>query len=253
MREETQPSDGQFSECALPLRKLDPPTAGTAHLWYLDLARLGNPLDPAQTVERDRMTIIQRRTLRRFYLRLLLGAYLGRAGKDVQISRAVRGKPMLDPAVHPESLDFSMAASRGRCLIGVTSGASVGVDLEPRGRRAGRPLALAQRYFSSPEVTALEAVEPAELDAAFLRAWACKEAYVKAAGLGIANELRRFTVEVAPSRPVALLDLADDQADAWQLREVSPGPSMLGVVAVRSPALLLRCRHLVPPAVLAGA
>jgi 4'-phosphopantetheinyl transferase len=198
------------------------------------------------------LTAIHQRMLRRFYLRLLLGAYLGLPGKDLRVSRPARGKPVLDPAFHPESLDFSLAASDGCCLVGVTGGAPVGVDLEPEGRQAGRPLALARRYFSDEEVRALESLPEHAVDAAFLRAWACKEAWVKASGLGIANQLRRFTVEVAPDRPVALSRIEGDDADAWRMAELRPAPGFLGVVTARQPALELRCWRLQPPPGLAG-
>lgn len=251
--QETTPETAAFTDCALPLRDLTLPPPGAADLWFLDLARLGNPLDPAQPLRPGALRVTHQRTLRRFYLRLLLGAYLGLPGKDVHVSRPARGKPMLDPACHPESLDFSLAASEGCCLVGVTAGAPVGVDLEPQGRRTGRPLALARRYFSDQEVRALAALPEAALDAAFLRTWACKEAYVKAAGLGIANQLRRFTVEAAPGRDVALLQIDDDDAAAWRMAELRPAPAFLGVVTARQPALELRCWRLQPPPGLAHA
>ena len=97
-----------------------------------------------------------------------------------------------------------MAKSEDRLLIGFATSAQVGVDLEPAARRALKPLGLANRYFSAVEAAALSALPAAELDAAFLRAWACKEAVVKASGQGIANQLCRFSVEIeTPSASAA--------------------------------------------------
>jgi len=224
----------------LPLQNLALPAEGEVHLWFLDLVKLGSPLqadakiDPAAFPER------MQRTLRRFYLRLLLGAYLDLPGKDVHVSRAIRGKPLLDRSRHEPLLDFSTAASHGCCLVGVSSQGLIGVDLEPGGRQAGRPLALARRYFSTAEADALAGMDNAQLDEAFLRAWACKEAVVKAAGHGIANRLCRFTVETQLREPPRILTMEDDDPEAWRLEVFTLRSGHLGAVALRHPRLVLR-------------
>jgi 4'-phosphopantetheinyl transferase len=245
----------QLEARRLPLRRLAPPAPGEAHLWLLDLARLGSPLQPDEPIDAARISAVQRRTLRRFYLRLLLGDYLGLPGKDVHVLRSGRGKPVLDPSHHDSPLDFSVAASGAYCLMGITSGAVIGVDLEPRGRRAGKPLALARRYFSAAEYEALAALSEGtdgkdgrEIDEAFLHTWACKEAVVKAGGTGIANALCRFTVEVRPGQPTAVLAMDEDEADAWQLRSFSLPHGLVGAVTVRFPTLTLAGFRLEPPA-----
>jgi 4'-phosphopantetheinyl transferase len=235
-----------LTEWRLPLRELAPPQPGTAHLWLLDLAQLGSPLQPDLDLQGEALPVRQRRTLRRFYLRLLLGAYLALPGKDVQLVRSDRGKPVLDPDVHDSPLDFSMAASGGHCLIGVTSGSVIGVDLEPRGRTAGKPLALARRYFSGPEYEALASLPESLRDDAFLHTWACKEAVVKAGGMGIANMLCRFSVDVRPDHPGALLAMEGDDPSAWQLRSVMLPGGWAGAVTVRYPELNLEGRSLLP-------
>ncbi len=235
-----------LTEWRLPLRELSPPMPGTAHLWLLDLARLGSPLQPDLDLTNMPLPVRQRRTLRRFYLRLLLGAYLDLPGKDVQLVRSDRGKPVLDPAAHDSELDFSMAASGGHCLIGVTSGSVIGVDLEPRGRTAGKPLALARRYFSPSEYEVLAREPEDRRDEAFLHTWACKEAVVKAGGMGIANMLCRFTVEVRPDQPSAIHAMEGDDAGAWQLRSVVLPGGWVGAVTVRYPELCLEGRSLLP-------
>ncbi len=242
----------ELTERRLPLRGLAPPEPGSVHIWLLDLATLGSPLQPDEPIDRDRFPAPQRRTLRRFYLRLLLGAYLGLPGKDVQLIRHEKGKPVLNHAVHGDALEFSMAASSGHCLVGVTSGAVIGVDLEPRGRRARNPLALARRYFSETEFRDLERIgegsEPSLLDEAFLHTWACKEAVVKAGGTGIANALCRFTVDVHPGRPAAVLAMEDDDASAWQLRSFDVPDGLAAAVTVRYPGLDLEGFRLLSPA-----
>ena len=229
------------------------PVDGVVDAWFLDLGRLARSLrgaldghvgldDPAP------FTAGQLRFARRFYLRLLLGAYLGLPGKAVRINRHVRGKPVLDASVHSEPLHFSMAKSEDRLLIGFAYSIQLGVDLEPLGRRALKPLGIARRYFSSQESTALAGLPAAELDIAFLRAWACKEAVVKASGEGIANQFCRFTVETALSQPARMLTIDGDDAESWSLALVRPEADFLGAVAARSPRLSIRAFRLLPAA-----
>ncbi|NNE05160.1 MAG: 4'-phosphopantetheinyl transferase superfamily protein [Xanthomonadales bacterium] len=233
-----------FSCRSLPLEGLAPPLAGHVHLWFLDLAELSSPILQAEGALSPR----QERTTRRFYLRLLLGAYLGVPGKDVRISRMVKGKPVLDAATHGGALDFSSAGSNGSCLIGITSAGQIGVDLEADQRKAHHPRALARRYFSAAEQSALESATDDDLDTWFLHTWACKEAVVKAAGHGIANQLCRFSVEVDPARPAAVLDMEGDQPDTWQLSVVRPQPGFLGAVALRHSSIEIEGFRLLPVA-----
>lgn len=248
MAETDQSIVGEFKQRNLPLRDLVPPAPGSAHLWLLNLAELGSPLQPEEEIDPQNFPARQHRWLRRFYLRLLLGSYLGLPGKDVHVLRSERGKPHLDSRKHDSPLDFSMAASGSRCLIGVTSGAVIGVDLEPQARRAGNPLALARRYFSNAEFEALKDLDGAELDRAFLHTWACKEAVVKAAGHGIANALCRFTVDVHPDRPARVLEIDNEVAGDWQLRRFALPEDMLGAVTVRYPELQVKAFRLGPRA-----
>ncbi len=244
MAQSHQPIMDDFTRRNLPLQNLVQPEPGCAHLWFLDLAELGSPLQPDEAVDPENFPARQQRWLRRFYLRLLLGSYLGLPGKDVHIYRSKRGKPRLDRKHHDSTLDFSMAASTSRCLIGVTSGAVIGVDLEPQARRAGNALAVARRYFSHKEYEALKEFDGDALDQAFLHTWACKEAVVKAAGQGIANALCRFSVDVRPDQPARVLQIDEDDARAWQLRCLPVPDGYIGAVTVRYPQLQIETYRL---------
>lgn len=242
-----------FAARHIPLERQDLPQAGEAHVWYLELDRLARPLrgaldghvgadDPAP------FTPGQLRFARRFYLRLLIGAYLGLPGKGVHINRSNRGKPVLDASVHSEILNFSMAKSEGRLLLGFTTACEVGVDLEPAQRKAQQPLGVARRYFSAAEFSALSALPPAERDAAFLRTWACKEAVVKASGHGIANQLCRFSVETRAALPPAVLDYDGDRQPGWSLSLLQPEQGFLGAVAAPVCGLRIKAFKLLPAA-----
>jgi len=222
----------EFVSCSIPLPSLQAPESGEVHLWFLDLGGLAGSLQDALGAD-GVVTTGQLRFARRFYLRLLLGAYLGLPGKSVRVNRSQRGKPVLDASVHNSEIHFSMAKSEDRLLIGFSSSSEIGVDLEPVGRRAHNPLGVAQRYFNPAEAAALAAMPAGEVDEAFLRAWACKEAVVKASGMGIANQFAHFCVDTELSRPVSMLEFEDGPPGDWVLTLVRPDSQFLGAVAIR--------------------
>ena len=242
-----------FWPCRIPLHDLHLPAPGEVHVWYLDLDGLGRSLQGALGSESESgdsspFTAGQLLFARRFYLRLLLGGYLGLPGKSVQINRKNRGKPVLDQVVHESDLHFSMAKSEEKLLIGFSTSSYLGVDLEPAGREARDPMGVARRYFSPAEATALEAISLQDRDAAFLRAWACKEAVVKASGLGIANQFCRFTVDMDISQPAAVLDIDGEEAGKWSLALLQPQKEYLGAIASHAPAMKIRGFRLLPAA-----
>ena len=86
-----------FAARQLPLRQLEKPTGNDVHLWHLDFDKLSSPLGSGDGVQSHRLAAVQQRATRRFYLRLILGAYLGLPGKDIQITRGSKGRPDLSP------------------------------------------------------------------------------------------------------------------------------------------------------------
>ena len=242
---------GAFRPQHLPVLDFPVPGESEVHLWYLHLGVLAGSLQNALAGNEParaevKLSVAQLRFARRFYLRLLLGAYLGVPGKNVTINRSNRGKPVLDLSVHESTLQFSMAKSENRLLIGISALQHLGVDLEPAWRKAHNALGLAERYFSPAEFAALKTVDPERIDEAFLRAWACNEAVVKASGLGIANQLHRFTLQMDPDGPPEVLEIEDDDAAEWSLALLRPSEDFLGAVAVRQPHIDVTCFQLLP-------
>jgi 4'-phosphopantetheinyl transferase len=228
-----------FSPRQLPLRQLEKPQGDAVHLWHLDFDQLSNPLGSKDAGQSSEFSVFHQRAARRFYLRLLLGAYLGLPGKEVRITRRVKGRPELDSRQSEGQLDFSVARSAGCYLIGISSGAIIGVDLEIEKRRAGRPTAVAKRYFSKAESTALARLDGEQLHRAFMHTWACKEAIVKASGMGIANQLCRFSVETDPGKSPRVLDMQDDDPRAWRLAMARPVAGSIAAIAVRQAGVSL--------------
>jgi 4'-phosphopantetheinyl transferase len=237
-----------FSLRRIPLDRLVPPSLGEVHLWFLDLGELSGSLSAALGGRSDNpspATPGQLLMARRFYLRLLLGAYLGLPGKAVKINRKNRGKPILDATVHEEEIHFSMAKSEDKLLIGISASSHIGVDLERAGRQARNAMGVARRYFSADEAAALAALDESLRDEAFLRAWACKESVVKASGMGIANQFHRFSVETDINRQAAVLDFDGKGPGDWSLALVQPSDTFLGALAIEDRLTSLKTFKLV--------
>ena len=244
-----RPAD--FLPRRIPLHDLDYPLQGEIHAWFLDLNEMAGSLraaldDPGTPPGEQPFTGGQLTFTRRFYLRLLLGAYLGLPGKAIRIVRNRRGKPVLDPEVHGRDLHFSIAKSGHGFLVGVSSTSYLGVDIEPVDRKAHNALGVAKRYFSEAEAAALAALRPEQLVPAFLRTWSCKEAVVKSLGVGIANNLCRFTVDTDPANPAGILEFEDETPEAWWLQLIRPTEGFLGAIATRHTPVVLKSYRMTP-------
>ncbi len=174
-------------------------------------------------------------------LRILLGSYLGLAGRDVSFRTATRGKPYV--AGDPAPLQFNLSHSGDLALVAVARDRELGVDLEQhRASVATGPVA--ERYFSRQEVASLRALPPEERIEAFFRVWTRKEAFMKATGAGLSYGLSQFTVSV--DDPPAILESRREPQDAgtWMLVHLDPAPGYSGALALPAGSVRLRYWHM---------
>jgi 4'-phosphopantetheinyl transferase len=177
-------------------------------------------------------------------LRTILGQYLGVHPTNVQFTYEVNGKPILANRQKADQiLHFNVSHSQGLALYAVSNCAPLGVDVEFL-----RPIPdmaqIARSYFSKGEYAALSAVPAAHQVHAFYKCWTSKEAFIKATGDGLSFVLDRFEVELRPDHPSQLLSLDGDTDDAaaWTLKELAPGPGYIGAVAIRRRDVAISCK-----------
>ncbi|MFE9456345.1 4'-phosphopantetheinyl transferase family protein [Streptomyces californicus] len=154
-------------------------------------------------------------------LRRILGAHLGRAPEDVQLSRA--DCPVCDaghgrPVVTGSSLQFSLSRRAGYCLIALARTA-VGADLEVHPAvEVADELATALH----PREQALVELAPRHRRAAvFARVWARKEAYLKGVGTGLAMGAAQDYVGEGAEVP------------GWRLYDVAAPAGLAAALAVK--------------------
>jgi 4'-phosphopantetheinyl transferase len=169
----------------------------------------------------------------------VLAANLGCTAEELDLRRDEFGKPHL-PARH--ALQFNLSHSHTGLLIGISRRQALGVDLETARRR--RPvLALAQRFFHPLEAAALQRLDPARRDSAFLDLWTCKEAVVKAIGRGIGFGLDRLVFALdADGVPHALnvIDATAGPLQEWHIVRLLPAAGHFGALAWRGPRRMIR-------------
>ncbi|MBL7964594.1 MAG: 4'-phosphopantetheinyl transferase superfamily protein [Flavobacteriales bacterium] len=180
-------------------RPSDPPLAGEVHLWWSTLDRLrpsrekwASLLDPTESqraerfrAERDRERFILGHGL----LRIVLGHYLRLHPQDVRMARGVHGKPFVENT----GLTFNFSDTKDAVLIGLTTGAEIGVDIETDHRDVDHE-AVSAHYFTRPEIETIRKAGPAA-NRQFLQLWTRKEAVLKASGVGIMEDLRSLRVD----------------------------------------------------------
>src|SRR5262249_13205105 len=151
------------------------------------------------------------------------GRYLDLEPWHVQFRYLANGKPALAEEVEGSELTFNWSHSDGMALYAVAQGRMVGVGLERRRPDVGY-LQIAERFFALGGVAALRALpDDGRLDA-FFCLWTCKEAWVKAAGVGLSFPLAQVEVLLDAGESATLLsqDGRPGPAAAWSVRTLAP-------------------------------
>lgn len=133
-----------------------------------------------------------RYTICRSRMRRILGQYTQTNPRDIVFAVTGRDKPVL-AGDNPRRIEFNLTHTEGLACLAVTHGEAVGVDLEFMREVKDDFIAYA---LNPPEHTAVLSLEPAAREAAFIRYWTAKEAYLKALGTGLWKSLKTFDVDV---------------------------------------------------------
>ena len=226
---------------APPADALLPPDV--VHVWRVELdppeaavVRLARPLsaDEQQRAARFQSVALRRRfVVAHGVLRLILGRYTGSDPAALLFRNGPHGKPALRAPDTTTSLHFNLSHADDLALIAVARDRELGVDIERR-----RPLpdaaAIADRFFSLSERSALRAMPADRRLEYFYTLWTCKEAYIKARGDGLALPLDQFEVALEADGAAALMRTGDnpDGAARWSLRTLRAALGYAAALAV---------------------
>ncbi|MEV6123262.1 4'-phosphopantetheinyl transferase superfamily protein [Streptomyces sp. NPDC052077] len=204
------------------------------HLWTASLAgRDGRPagtdaherfLSPEERDRAERFHFARDRAqyvLARSLVRRCLSGYADLAPGEWEFESNAYGKPSVHHRLGLD-LEFNLSHSHGMCLLGVTRGRAVGVDVERDDTRISLP-GLVHRVMSASETEELRRLPAGEWKARFLEAWVFKEAYVKARGRGLSLPLRDVSVLFSGAGGGPRLVLGPslaDRPDRWRYGSV---------------------------------
>ena len=171
---------------------------GDVELWRVDLDQYRYDsevaffsADELSRAERFRYDDDRRRFLAAHHaLRQVLGRARGREPSALVLEADARGKPRL---LEARGLEFNLSHSAHECLIGISGGRPIGVDVEVVQAVVDAD-ALARRHFTPSEFEQWERAPAVSRERAFLQGWTRKEACLKALGLGLS--VRPKTIEV---------------------------------------------------------
>jgi 4'-phosphopantetheinyl transferase len=169
-------------------------------------------------------------------LRTILARRAGLAADRLAIEATPGAKPRLADA---SGVRFNLSHADDLALCAVSVDREVGVDVE-RIRDGIGALALAERFFAPAEVGALRTVPAPGRDAAFMRAWTRKEAYVKARGAGLALALDGFAVPLDEQTSIVIETAT---AGPWSVVPLAVGPGYAAAVAVEGRGGRVTCRN----------
>jgi len=207
---------------------MKPPSANQIHLWLVDdVTPNEHQQGSLSASEQARYARIRAPRAKQQYwqarwaVRHALSCYAPEvAPQQWLFLRNAYGRPALQGPSLPFSLDFNISHTRGALVIAFAAQGAVGVDVEYTQRQC-RALAVAERYFSAPEVADLQGL-PQELQRKrFFDLWTLKESYIKACGMGMAIPLGSFSFDFAADEIAIAFDSRREDSPArwrfWQL------------------------------------
>ena len=221
-------STSEWQAQTLPLTARSVPAPGTLEVWLCNIAAM--PLQAGPEGSGRREQVLRRRIQQQFLLRLLLGSYLDRPGKNLRLVRGEHGKPALASGQSTGGLQFNLSHSGDWLALAFGSGAGVGIDIEVHRtlRRAGD---LARRYLPALEADWLNGLQEPERSRAFIAQWTAREALVKARGSSLAQSVAGLALDWSPTR-IAALPPGWPAVEQWTLMApATPGELSLHIAS----------------------
>ncbi|MBI2534762.1 MAG: 4'-phosphopantetheinyl transferase superfamily protein [Deltaproteobacteria bacterium] len=224
-----------------------------AHVWLVEandaVVRASHLETLLSSAERERAAKFKFEKDRRLYtvthaaLRSILAGYLNVAPGDLEFEIGRRGKPRLAPNFSKDSLEFNLSHSFEVALIAVTREREIGVDVEHI-KKEFAFAEVAERYFTTREVSAIRALPEDLQRRAFYQCWTSKEAFLKAKGVGLSGELDEVEILFGGEGRVQV----KNTLPGWHLSELNPCDGYVGAVALEINKCDLRCYRWPRPA-----
>ncbi|MGB3294995.1 MAG: 4'-phosphopantetheinyl transferase superfamily protein, partial [Phormidesmis sp.] len=177
-------------------------------------------------------------------LRHLLGRQFSQPAQAVQFCYGKYGKPFVgqfgeaaDKSQADCDFHFNLSHS-GELALCVLGYQRVGVDIE-KVKPIKRLEGMMARCLSDSELAEMKAEGTGDRSRSFLERWTCKEAYLKAIGLGLTQSMQAVEVQLVPPR---LIHIPVDQASDWHLYRLALPDDYVGALVVAGEVTLQMCQ-----------
>jgi 4'-phosphopantetheinyl transferase len=149
---------------------------------------------------------------RRLHTRVILGSMLEIAPNKLEFDSSSSGRPFVKR--RELKLDFNVAHSEDIGILAVSTGGEIGVDLELL-MPIPQALEIAKIHFSLSELIAIDSLPITAQSTEFLRLWTCKEAYLKAIGVGLSMSMSQCEVSVSPTKWISINGCSTEAKEWW--------------------------------------
>lgn len=176
------------------------------HIWRINLDNVNYQfkylisLLSSEEIERSKRFIFERDSYRyqvtHSMKRLIIANYLDCNPQCLCFEIGSHGKPALTKLQNPLGIQFNISHSRDLILIAITVEDSIGIDIEYNCKKLLIEN-LSEAIFSPLEKKFFATLNSQqEKKEAFLRCWTRKEAYLKAIGIGLVDDLTSISVDL---------------------------------------------------------
>lgn len=168
----------------------------------------------------------------RWFLRNVLGTVSGIHPAQVRFEYSVHGKPILHPEINKGNVQFSLSRSAGVTVVALSIDRRVGIDVERM-----QPVAdldrLTNFVLSDNERLQLKRVPMTDRIRCFLTFWTLKEAYLKANGLGLIDDMQGIGFRIEYNQYVILeqAPILHRENSKWQFELLRIGPDVVSAIA----------------------
>jgi len=221
------------------------------HLWSIDPTQITSEtllkqykklLTEDETIKQQRYRFDKDKhsaLITRAFVRDLLSYYADVKPCDWRFNKGEKDKPEISNP--PLPLRFNISHTDKLIICAIMLNDDIGCDVE-NVKRNTDPLLIAERFFSSTEVTELFGLPDNKQRCRFFDYWTLKESYIKAWGLGLSIPLTDFSFHILPCENNKInnnikLSFAEHRIDTpeiWQSWLINPNESHRIAISVRS-------------------
>ena len=174
----------------------------------------------------------------RAFLRNILATYQSVEPECVRFTYTSHGRPEL---ANGSGLVFSLSHSGDLAVLAVSRKRMLGIDVEMI-RNDLDILGLARRYFARAEWERIVDAPPHERAPLFFSSWTCKEALLKARGLGLSGALNGFEIAFDGMREEVSVRILDEPDHTpWAIRRLNVHDHAAAALAIEGRDYDLHC------------